>query len=313
MNNPPKEHCPSLGSEEDRQKHLDYPTPQHRCYADDEGQHVSNVEQVRLCLDRRYRECPRFLASRRPAAPPSIPARPRNPWPLVFGALALATLFAAGALLLYAGRGWAVGTVSASNALGGQPVALEPTSTSTFTPSPTPSATPTPTVTPTPTPSPSPTHVAASAPPDRILAPAIGLDSPVVPVGWHLENQSGQVISVWEVADFAAGWHKNSTYPGQGGNVVISGHHNIKGEIFRYLVDLKPGDPITVYVGSLSFGYAVEKVMILKDKGLTLAEREQNGVWIKPTPYEQLTLVTCWPYADNTHRLIVVARPLPAQ
>ncbi|HID54608.1 MAG TPA: sortase, partial [Anaerolineae bacterium] len=32
--------------------------------------------------------------------------------------------------------------------------------------------------------------------------------------------------------------------------------------------------------------------------------------WIMPTEDERITLVTCWPYTDNTNRLIVVAQPV---
>jgi sortase A len=240
---------------------------------------------------------------------------------LICGALALLVFVSIVGLLLFAVQR----VVSASDYAGNGGVRTPtctplptPSATATATPlpptpTPTPTLTPSPTPTPTFTPSPTPTHVAASVPPERIVAPAIGLDSPVIPIGWHLEEQNGEEVSVWEVADYSAGWHKNSAYPGQGSNVVISGHHNIKGEVFRYLVDLKPGDLVTLYAGGLSFDYYVEQVLILKDKGLSPAERQQNGYWIKPTAHEQLTLVTCWPYTNNTHRLLVIAKPAPAQ
>jgi len=37
--------------------------------------------------------------------------------------------------------------------------------------------------------------------------------------------------------------------------------------------------------------------------------RRQNARWIAPTTDERLTLVTCWPYTGNSHRLIIVAKP----
>ncbi|WP_268808082.1 sortase family protein [Thermoflexus hugenholtzii] len=39
--------------------------------------------------------------------------------------------------------------------------------------------------------------------------------------------------------------------------------------------------------------------------------RQRNLAWILLTPEEGLTLVPCWPPENNTHRLIVVARPAP--
>ena len=48
--------------------------------------------------------------------------------------------------------------------------------------------------------------------------------------------------SEWIVPTKAAGWHMNSALPGHTDNVVLSGHHNIEGKVFRYVVDLEPGD-----------------------------------------------------------------------
>ena len=40
-----------------------------------------------------------------------------------------------------------------------------------------------------------------------------------------------------------------------------------------------------------------------------LEKRIQNAAFIGTTGDERLTLVTCWPYAVDDHRLIVIARP----
>lgn len=182
---------------------------------------------------------------------------------------------------------------------------LTPTATPTFTPTPLP-----PTATPTPTPTPTPARPPANSPPTRIVIPKIGLDSKVVEVGWRLEKRDGQLVSVWDVADYAAGFHRGSAYPGHIGNTVISGHHNIKGEVFRYLVDLEPGDEVILYVGEMPYRYAVEEKLILPDKYISAEQKRENGKWIRYFPDERLTLVTCWPYDNNTHRVIVVAKPL---
>jgi sortase A len=146
-------------------------------------------------------------------------------------------------------------------------------------------------------------------PPDRIVIPAIDLDAPVVPIGWHVEEQGSRKVSVWDVPDSAAGWHRTSAYPGHSGNVVLNGHHNIRGEVFRYLIDLEPQASILLYVGDKIFYYRVTEKQIFKERGEPPEVRYQNAQWIAPTSHEQLTLVTCWPYTSNTHRLIVVARP----
>ncbi|HHH40432.1 MAG TPA: sortase [Chloroflexi bacterium] len=167
-------------------------------------------------------------------------------------------------------------------------------------------ATPGPTATPPPTPDP------ASLIPVRLVIPAINLDAPVVPVGWETKEVDGQLVSAWIVPNAReAGWHKTSALPGEPGNTVLNGHHNIYGEVFRDLVELEPGDEIYLYTGQQVYRYQVTERHILKEKGEPIEVRIQNAQWIMPTDDERLTLVTCWPYTSNTHRLIVVARPAP--
>src|SRR5215204_7495894 len=69
--------------------------------------------------------------------------------------------------------------------------------------------------------------------PSRLEIPAIDVDIPVVELGWSQTKQGGQIFSEWDDAAYAAGWHKNSALPGQGGNIVMSGHNNILGAVFR--------------------------------------------------------------------------------
>ena len=49
----------------------------------------------------------------------------------------------------------------------------------------------------------------------------------------------------------------------------------------------------------------------LRRKNQSLEVRRENARWIGPSHDERLTLVTCWPRNDNTHRLILVALPVP--
>ena len=151
----------------------------------------------------------------------------------------------------------------------------------------------------------------AAAPPDRIVISQIELDSSIVPIGWYVIEQDEHRYSIWQVADYAVSWHKTSAYPGHSGNIVLNGHHNIKGEVFRYLVDVEAGDRVLLYVGDQVYHYEVEQKMILKEKGEPPEVRRENASWIAPTDGERLTMVTCWPYTNNTHRLVVVARPVP--
>jgi sortase A len=166
---------------------------------------------------------------------------------------------------------------------------------------------------PTPTPGPTSTPLPkAEKPPTRIVAPSIDLDAKIKPMGWEQIEFKGKMYTKWVVPENAAGWHENSSLPGFGENVVLSGHHNIKGKVFRYVVDLEPGDEITLYADGAPYVYTVMEKYILKEAGMPHDVRKANAQWIMPTGDERLTLVTCWPYEwpGNTHRVVVVARPL---
>jgi sortase A len=141
--------------------------------------------------------------------------------------------------------------------------------------------------------------------PTRIVAASIHVDAAVTPVAWYELNQT----SVWEVPDYAAGWHQNSKLPGQGGNVVISGHHNTGGEVFRDLIYLQPGDKVTVYVGEAAYPYVVKEKFIIKEKAESEGARLRNAKWVSDFNDDRLTLISCWPYYANTHRVIVIATP----
>ena len=150
----------------------------------------------------------------------------------------------------------------------------------------------------------------AESPPTRIVATSIGLDSIVVPVGWVVNNAQNDPRTVWEVPHDAAGWHIDSAYPGNDGNVVLSGHNNIAGEVFRDLIDLKNGDVVQLHVEDRIYYYEVAGKLLLEEKGMPLEVRRENARWIAPTDYERLTLVSCWPYSTYTHRLIIISNPI---
>jgi sortase A len=146
--------------------------------------------------------------------------------------------------------------------------------------------------------------------PDRLVIPTIELDIPVIELGWSAnKNKDGYVFSEWDVAEYAAGWHKNSAQLGEPGNIVMSGHNNILGAVFRKLDQLRRGDSITVWAGKAHQDYVVDRVMIVPEKYATPEQRTANASWIGAFDNDRLTLVSCWPRDDNTHRIIVVAYP----
>ena len=153
---------------------------------------------------------------------------------------------------------------------------------------------------------PTPVDLAGSIP-TRLVIPAIQLDAPIETVGWHIVDG----VSQWDVPDhFAAGWLMTSATLGRAGNTALTGHHNIDGEVFRNLVKLKPGDRITLYAQGQPFFYEVQSRRILPERGQSDDVRRANARWIQPTDDERITLTTCWPYTSNTHRLIIVAKPI---
>lgn len=202
---------------------------------------------------------------------------------------------------------------------------LQPTPFPTATlapPMPTPSPTPTAMITGTPGPTrtPEPLPVIPSAPaavpkpaasaPTRIVIPAIGLDAKIVEVGWQAVERDGQWITEWEVADYAVGFHRGSAYPGNPGNTVLSGHHNVRGKVFRYLVNVEQGDEVVLYADGRAFVYRVESKQIVPEKYASVEQRTRNAQLIGYFPDERLTLVTCWPLTSSTHRVVVVAKPV---
>jgi sortase A len=152
--------------------------------------------------------------------------------------------------------------------------------------------------------------------PNRIVIPEIELDAPIVDVGWTVVERGDRRYTEWETADNAAGRHVNSARPGEAGNVVLSGHHNTKGEVFRRVaeLELQPGDSIYLYDDQgQRFTYIVDEVTDppLREVGASEAQRIENARYILPTSDARVTLVTCWPYWTNTHRVVVVGKLAP--
>ncbi len=147
--------------------------------------------------------------------------------------------------------------------------------------------------------------------PDRLQIPRIDVDVPVVALGWHKATANdGAIFSEWDVAEYAAGWHKSSARPDQPGNIVMSGHNNILGAVFRELDQLRAGDEAIVWTGDVRHVYRVDQVLIVPEKQATDAQRAENAQWIGEFGDDRLTLVSCWPRNNNTHRIIVVAHPI---
>ncbi len=149
--------------------------------------------------------------------------------------------------------------------------------------------------------------------PDRIVIPRIELDASVIPVESEPLQFEGEVYAQWLAPNYrAVGWHNTSVGMGVPGNTVLNGHHNIKGEVFRDLYQLQTGDEIDLFSGDREFRYVVVYTAVLPERNQPLEVRLANAEWIQSTEDERITLITCWPYESNTHRVVVIAVPMRA-
>ncbi len=152
----------------------------------------------------------------------------------------------------------------------------------------------------------------------RLTIPALQLDVPVVDMGWQIiTDASGKRTTEWEIPANAAGHHLNSAAPGAAGNVVISGHNNSGGAVFAAISrdqdasspQLLPGSTVTVLANDgRQYNYQVQKVELVAEENVPLAQRLANARYLEPTREPTLTLITCWPPDGYSHRIIVVAQ-----
>lgn len=120
----------------------------------------------------------------------------------------------------------------------------------------------------------------------RLQIPAIGVDSPVF--------QGDD----WEQLKKGIGQHIGSALPGAAGNLVLSAHNDIYGEIFRHLDKLSAGDEIIVSTERQSYTYVVRKIQVV----------DPTEVWVMaPTDYASATLISCYPYQVNNKRIVIFA------
>jgi len=188
---------------------------------------------------------------------------------------------------------------------------------------PAPSATATPAATEVPTATP----VLASAP-VQLVIPDLKIDVPVVEMGWRVVQTANGPRSDWVIPKNEAGHHINSALLGEQGNLVISGHNNIYGEVFQPISfawdddagiqvdnfvdrsELLNGKSVELFdAAGQAYKYTIAAFYRLKDTGVSAEQRIANGRFMDPTDQAQVTIITCWPPTSNTHRLVIVAVP----
>ncbi len=122
--------------------------------------------------------------------------------------------------------------------------------------------------------------------PTRIVIPAIEVDALIV------EGDKPEQLKL------GVGHYLNGVDPGERGNMVLSAHNDIYGEIFRHLDDLELGDEVIVYAEDQPYRYVIRSKQIV--------DEDEVGV-LASTTKPVTTLISCYPYMVDTHRIVVVA------
>ncbi|CAG0954515.1 Sortase D [Anaerolineales bacterium] len=121
----------------------------------------------------------------------------------------------------------------------------------------------------------------------RIQIPSINVDAPVV-------QGDG-----WEQLKKGVGQYVGSSAPGENGNVVLSAHNDVYGELFRYLDRLVPGDQVIISTHQRQFVYIVDRTVLVEPTAVEVMASSGS-----PT----VTLISCYPYLVDTQRIVVFAR-----
>jgi sortase A len=130
-----------------------------------------------------------------------------------------------------------------------------------------------------------PTPTAAPGHPVRIQIPALGVDAPVVLGDGDEQLKKG------------VGHHIGSANPGEPGNLVLTAHNDVFGEIFRDLDQLKPGDSIIIYTnGQRIYTYLVTGTEVVGPLDVEV---------MAPTRQPTVTLISCYPYMVDNKRIVV--------
>jgi sortase A len=124
---------------------------------------------------------------------------------------------------------------------------------------------------------------------------AIQIDIPAIGVlSWPIVQGDG-----WEQLKKGVAQHLGSANPGENGNVVLSGHNDVFGEVFRNLDKLQPGDQIILYTMQQQYIYLVTETLIVEPTQVEV---------MNPTIDPTVTLISCYPYMRDNKRIVVFAK-----
>jgi sortase A len=121
----------------------------------------------------------------------------------------------------------------------------------------------------------------------RLQIPSIKIDAPVV-------QGDG-----WEQLKKGVGQNIGSANPGQNGNMILSAHNDVYGELFRYLDKLQPGDQVVLYTQQRQYVYVVDRTALVEPTAVEV---------MASTGSPTVTLISCYPYLVDKQRIVVFAR-----
>ena len=120
----------------------------------------------------------------------------------------------------------------------------------------------------------------------RIQIPAIRVDAPIV-------QGDG-----WEQLKKGVAQHIGSANPGKPGNIVLTAHNDVFGQIFRELDLLKTGDAILIFNAQRTYTYIVTSSEIVEPTRVEVMAATTQPV---------ATLISCYPYMVDNKRIIIRA------
>ena len=107
----------------------------------------------------------------------------------------------------------------------------------------------------------------------------------------------------YEAMKIGAGQVKGTSKIGEVGNCVLASHRSHSyGKLFSRLNELKAGDEIVIVVGEKTYKYKVYNTMLVLPTDVSVLKKSDTE--------KILTLVTCDPATNPTHRLIIQAKSL---
>ncbi|MFF8834029.1 class E sortase [Streptomyces sp. NPDC015130] len=125
----------------------------------------------------------------------------------------------------------------------------------------------------------------------------------VVPIAEGINK--AKVLDKGMVGHYADGKLKTAMPSDKQGNFAVAGHRNTHGEPFRYVNQLKPGDPIVVETQDAYYTYEMASILpqTAPSNVAVIDPVPKGSGFTKPGRY--ITLTTCTPEFTSTYRMIV--------